>query len=98
MIEQRATRCGCRCVHPGWIMEAIRRSDAVKVIEHRFNRNKSAIYTIERRVWRFVEPGGIVEDSGRAMWHTLEYSTPDFMDGSMNGRRREWSFQHFCIA
>ena len=43
--------------------------------EHGFDWDKSAIYVIERSVWRFVEPGGIVADTGRAAWGTLAYST-----------------------
>ena len=34
------------------------------VIEHGFSRGKSAMYTIKRIVWRFVELGGIVADPG----------------------------------
>ena len=44
------------------------RSDlSVEAVEHRFDWDKSAIYVIERSVWRFAEPGGIVADAGRAV-------------------------------
>ena len=44
------------------------RSDlSVEAVEHGFDWDKSAIYVIERSVWRFAEPGGIVADAGRAV-------------------------------
>ena len=51
-------------MNSGWIVEAICLLDAVEAIEHRFNRDKSAMYAIERSLWRFGEPGGIVADPG----------------------------------
>ena len=49
-----ATHCGCRGSDSGRITC---RFDAVAVIEHGFSQDKSAMYTIERIVWRFVELG-----------------------------------------
>ena len=53
----------------------------MEAIEHQFKGNKSTVYAIQRSMWRFVEPGWIVADPGRAMWGMLEYSTPELVDG-----------------
>ena len=39
----------------------------VAAIDHGFNRDKRAKYAMERIRWRFIEPGGIVADSGRVL-------------------------------
>ena len=39
----------------------------MEAVEHGFDWDKSVIYVIERSVWRFAEPGGIVADAGRAV-------------------------------
>ena len=66
LVGQGATLCGCRCGDSGWIIEAmsVRR---VAAIDHGFNRAKRAMYATERFRWRFVELGGTVADSGRAL-------------------------------
>ena len=68
-------------MNSGWIVEAICLLDAVEAIEHRFSREKSAMYAIERSLWRFVEPGGIVADPDCSPLGMLEYSTPELVDG-----------------
>jgi hypothetical protein len=40
----------------------ISRLDAVEAIELGFNRDKNAMNAIERIMWRFIEPGGVVAD------------------------------------
>lgn len=39
-------------------------------------------------------------DMDRAPWGMLEYSTPELVDGLMDGRtdEREWWIWRFCIA
>ena len=59
----------------------IYRSDAVGAIEHGLHQDKSAVYAIEWSMRRFVEPGWIGADPGRAMWGMLEYSTSELLDG-----------------
>ena len=63
------------------MLEAICRLDAVEAIEHQFDGDKSTMYAIGRSMWRFVEPGWIGADPGRAMWGMLEYSTSELLDG-----------------
>jgi len=74
-------RCGCRCGYSGRIIEAICRLDAVEAMELGFTWDNSAMYAIERSVWRFVEPGGIAVHPGRALFGMLEFSTPELVDG-----------------
>jgi len=73
-VGQVARCCGCRCGDSGWILEAICRLDAVEAVEHGFNRDKSAMYAIERSVWRFVESGGIVVGPGRALGYARVFN------------------------
>ena len=42
LVAQGAKRCGCRCGHSGWIIDAVYRLDAVEAIEHGFNQDKTA--------------------------------------------------------
>ena len=56
------------------------------------------VYVIGRSLWRFVEPGGIVADHGRAPWDMLEYSTAELVDGWTDGRGRESSIWRFCVV
>ena len=62
------------------------------------DRDTSVAYTIEKSVWKFLEPGGTVADPGRALWGMLEYSTAELVDEWMDGRGREWSIWRFCVA
>jgi hypothetical protein len=82
-----------------WVeINAIYRLDAVEAIERGFNRDKRAMYAVERSVWRFVEPGGIVAD-GRALWGMLELSTPELMyDGYELMDEGGWTIWRFCVA
>lgn len=73
-------------------MEAICRSNA---IEHGLNQHKSAMYVIERSVWRLFEPGGIVADPCIALWGMLDHSKPELVDGWMDERTREWCL---CVS
>ena len=54
---------------------------SVEAVEHGFDWDKSAMYVIERSVWRCVEPGGIVADADRAVWGMLAYSTLELVGG-----------------
>ena len=49
------------------IIEAICRLDVVEAVEHGFDWDKSGMYRIERSVWRFLKPSGIVAGPGRAL-------------------------------
>ena len=53
----------------------------MEAIEHQFGGDKRTLYAIGRSMWRFVEPGWIGADPGRAMWGMLEYSTLELLDG-----------------
>ena len=39
------------------------------------------MYTIERSVWRLIDPGEIVADRFKALWGMPEYLTPELVDG-----------------